>query len=695
MIRLLKSPLVLTVIIAGLATFVLYGPIWRGDMPIPIRSVTGLTWGQPGSEPQPSIFRDRIVQAFPYHQFAARLIQSGHVPLWNPYLFAGITFFANGQSGLLSVFKLPFWWLPDWLSYIITSLLPSFIAAAGFAALARKLRWPIAAGVVAALTFTLSAPFVMRMTVTTMSAVFATLPWVLLAILRLHEQVTWRRAGIVAVLVGVMVSAGHMQLAAFALTIAAAWALVWWRREQFLRRLVLLGIALVVGLTITAIQLVPMKEALDEAYRQPHSTSWSTVLNPHRLFRISVKDGAGLLTLLDHNMWGSEAKYHGPANYLEGNLYVGPLALVLVLFSLRAWRRRIWRLFAVLAGLNAGLFIFPGWWELVGKIVPWITVTPVWRTSFALAFSLAMLAAVGMSELVSSRWKKFAWPAVALMTIISVWQWWGVLPFSPRTQLFPHSAILEKAQSLTANGSRVWFPNGALDQFMPYDLPISVGYDSVYPASYLELWTANSGRIEKRNQLVPIDPNDQVLAVTGSSVMITKDPLPSGWTSVMTEGAWTLAKQDHAVAPFHTVTTLYTDTGPALVGKLHPASEATVVGAVPSIDATAQATVTPTTQTATQTTLQVSTTAMTGLVTNLQYFPGWRLRIDGDDAPQSLLKVNHAFLGAVVPAGQHEVTFVYQPRSYLVGGIISLVSLAVLVVLLFINRQSKTNHRPE
>jgi uncharacterized membrane protein YfhO len=61
--------------------------------------------------------------------------------------------------------------------------------------------------------------------------------------------------------------------------------------------------------------------------------------------------------------------------------------------------------------------------------------------------------------------------------------------------------------------------------------------------------------------------------------------------------------------------------------------------------------------------------------------PGWRVSLDGRPAP--LLRANVAFRGVSLPAGTHEVEFLYRPwsvewgiafsiASFLVGGVIFL-----------------------
>ena len=43
------------------------------------------------------------------------------------------------------------------------------------------------------------------------------------------------------------------------------------------------------------------------------------------------------------------------------------------------------------------------------------------------------------------------------------------------------------------------------------------------------------------------------------------------------------------------------------------------------------------------------------------------------------LQVNATFLGAVVPTGAHTVTFSYQPKSLAMGGLVSGISIVILI----------------
>ncbi|MEO7970210.1 MAG: YfhO family protein, partial [bacterium] len=65
------------------------------------------------------------------------------------------------------------------------------------------------------------------------------------------------------------------------------------------------------------------------------------------------------------------------------------------------------------------------------------------------------------------------------------------------------------------------------------------------------------------------------------------------------------------------------------------------------------------------------------LVLSANHYPGWRAYVDGQSA--DTMRVNYNLRGVAVPAGAHLVTFVYWPKSVLIGLMISLLTLVALL----------------
>jgi hypothetical protein len=62
------------------------------------------------------------------------------------------------------------------------------------------------------------------------------------------------------------------------------------------------------------------------------------------------------------------------------------------------------------------------------------------------------------------------------------------------------------------------------------------------------------------------------------------------------------------------------------------------------------------------------------------YYPGWRLKIDGLEAP--IYRANRMMRGAAVKAGRHHLTYSYEPQSFRTGAMLSLGGLTLLAGLM-------------
>jgi hypothetical protein len=69
------------------------------------------------------------------------------------------------------------------------------------------------------------------------------------------------------------------------------------------------------------------------------------------------------------------------------------------------------------------------------------------------------------------------------------------------------------------------------------------------------------------------------------------------------------------------------------------------------------------------------------LVLNQMYYPGWIVRIDGKEAP--VLRANYAFAGTFVDTGIHRIEFRFLPRSFVIGTILSIVSILLATLVCF------------
>src|SRR5258708_5085514 len=62
--------------------------------------------------PHNSLLSDLVLENLPWKQFIRDSIANRELPLWNPYIFAGVPFLADGQSSALYPFSIIYYVLP-------------------------------------------------------------------------------------------------------------------------------------------------------------------------------------------------------------------------------------------------------------------------------------------------------------------------------------------------------------------------------------------------------------------------------------------------------------------------------------------------------------------------------------------------------------------------------------------------------
>jgi hypothetical protein len=69
------------------------------------------------------------------------------------------------------------------------------------------------------------------------------------------------------------------------------------------------------------------------------------------------------------------------------------------------------------------------------------------------------------------------------------------------------------------------------------------------------------------------------------------------------------------------------------------------------------------------------------------HYPGWRVTLDSEEAP--LHRVDYLLRGTTLPPGRHRVVFSYEPVSWRIGWIVSLVALAGLAAALVLGWRAR------
>jgi len=367
-----------------------------------------LYWGTP------------LLQFFPWRTFAVQEYLAGRAPLWNPYVGFGAPLAANFQSGVFYPLNLFYLFLPIERAMTLTLLLHVFMASALSYGYGRALNLSRSAAFVLALGFMFGGFLIARGGFLSITSTIVWLPGHLLCIEKLYQAeraadrsttLIWCAA--LAVVLGLTLTAGHVQLAYYSMLASGLYllfrALVVEKPtseglnvapEQLGRP----GLTLIVpaagayalGIALAAVQLLPGWELASNSVRRAGAEY--DFATGYSLFP------GQLLGSVAPTFFGSQAKgdWWGPGAPWEGVIYLGVLPLLLAVIGIRYHPARVKWLFVALA--VAAIFLATGRYNplfpFLFQNLPGLALfqAPA-RFMLWYAFSVALLAGLGWHTL--------------------------------------------------------------------------------------------------------------------------------------------------------------------------------------------------------------------------------------------------------------------------------------------------------
>ncbi len=392
--------------------------------------------------PHNPLLADLVLENYPWQRF---LQEAGHLhelPLWDPFIFSGHPFFANGQHSALYPLRLVVFALfPLWRAYGIFIALQLGLAGLSAYLLGRVIGASPGAAFLGGLAFQFSGFLVVSVVHPMIVAAASWLPALLAFIaltMRRHPFLRGERAALPwalggAVVLGLSMLAGHAEITYFTLLVAmafAAWLALWaaftlprrqWVAELF-RPLGAVAILFLLGGGLAMVQYLPLYEVARLSFRQD-AVSLAQVLSwaypKRRLITFFVPNFFGNPT--HRVVWDFFRGVAVPArvnacgqptgafdwglkNYVEGGAYVGLLTLALAAIALlrpparerRSLRDRPYTLFfALLALFSLGCIFGTPIYRLVYAL-PFLSQShSPFRWVFPLTVSLVALAMLG------------------------------------------------------------------------------------------------------------------------------------------------------------------------------------------------------------------------------------------------------------------------------------------------------------
>jgi hypothetical protein len=253
-----------------------FGPVFVGKIPIPGHLVTQFPLWSEFKSRQPAQpvadIGDTIVYFYPFNEFSAQQIRSGTIPLWNPYLMAGMPFQAEPQSAMFYPLHLFYYLFSAPTAWSIALIVRLMLALMFMTLLMRSLGATKAGSIVSAVVFAFGG-FLVAWQGAVMGDAVIWLPLVCYSVIRLRRSLSRESIALVAFSFAMPVLAGHPETAIHLILTGIAAALLLWifpepGGRSFEPRFILyFGLAGIIAIGLSSIQLVPTLEWVRQSGR--------------------------------------------------------------------------------------------------------------------------------------------------------------------------------------------------------------------------------------------------------------------------------------------------------------------------------------------------------------------------------------------------------------------------------------------
>ncbi|MBI2865621.1 MAG: oligosaccharide flippase family protein [Chloroflexi bacterium] len=392
--------------------------------------------------PHNELLGDMILQNYQWKTFAKESLLSGNLPLWNPYVFAGMPFLAAGQYAVLYPLGVMFYLLPVAQAYGWFMALHVFLAGLFTYIYLRVIGANRFGSMVGGVAFMfcnlLIVSFIWPMVVSTV----IWLPLLLAVaeiVLRRFERDPrpWRSAFpyllLGSMILGLHFLAGHFEFSFFVLftllfyVLARLLAILIRSRSPLsvLRPSLALGAMFLVGVALAAVQLIPFYDLVGQNYRSGNS-SYDQVIgyalpkkqilgfvmpdffgNPTHHKYFDVVDGRTKPVTKATDFAGNPTTFPrwSVKNYVEAASYIGILPLLLACLAPFLRRDRYTVTFSVLAIFSLLLAFGTPLFRLIW-LIPGIEQShSPFRWVFPYLVGVSVLAGLGASALTSGRYR--------------------------------------------------------------------------------------------------------------------------------------------------------------------------------------------------------------------------------------------------------------------------------------------------
>lgn len=365
-------------------------------------------------------FEDAVYLWYPYMNYLATMLRTGHIPFWTPYIFSGMPFFPDVLSQtfypinwLLSLFvingRLPFSILQLHMIFHI------FLGGIFTYLYTKELKLNVIACLVSAFTFMFSGFLILHSIHANPVDAFIWLPLILFFLHRALTRHEWRYSMFAAIFFAMSMLAGFPQYSLYIAYFLGLYVIAFviihkkYNGRDLRYAFFVLVIVAIIGVGIAAIQYLPSFKYANYTLREnmSYKNSVEHSLNPLQLITLLVPKFFGSVT----GMGTDSVNYwlEGYGHFWETGIYIGILPLLLAIIALLKKRDKLVWFYGIVAGLMLlfALGKYSPLYKIAYYVLPGINRFRIpGRFACIFTFAMSILAGFGMDALLAKKFKQ-------------------------------------------------------------------------------------------------------------------------------------------------------------------------------------------------------------------------------------------------------------------------------------------------
>ncbi len=377
------TPILVFIFCLFLASFYIY-PIFSGLMLLPLDLLVSNSgpWAYASTILlKNSFMQDAVLQIYPWHHLVFQSLTHGVVPLWNPYQFMGMPFMAGMRQMVFYPANI-FFVFGEVASWNILLWLQLFLSLWFFYLFIREYNVHPLASIFGAIAYAFNSYMIGVLQFGSEGHVLLWLPCILFFIKRYIDRAQIRYLVGIAFSLATAIFASQIQY--FGIECLVILAFIVYMYIQTPRSFTLyihIGIAMLAGVGIAAIQIIPTIELLNlssRGFSGNYNLFVGGLLKPYHLLRLFSPDWFG--NPVTHDLRGG---------YIESAGYIGIIPLFFTIYSFVMYRKNTFVRFFGLILFGATLLSLWG----VGQVLFFFHIPLIISGSGGRIFTMALFAA--------------------------------------------------------------------------------------------------------------------------------------------------------------------------------------------------------------------------------------------------------------------------------------------------------------